>query len=257
VSTLLFLHIYKTGGSAVFQLLRSYACLNQMPFLDYTVWIRSQRGLSSGGGELDLTQEEQEYLRKFKIIAGHMWYGKHRYVSGHTYLTILRKPSVTAVSEILFESRSTRPVHSRNLGQAVAEVQSYLDGRTEQYRCDMIDRLVGQRMSAPLSHRLAIAQEHLSRIHIVGILERLKSSLSLISKCLPLCSREQITSIYKQCPRNAIPYGYTSQQVLASLPAAYVAELERFVTYEQELYASAERRHRQQWLEPGNWSGGS
>lgn len=253
--TVLFIHVYKTGGSAVFQLLRDYSSLNQVPFLDYTTWIRCRRGLNTGGGELELTLEEQEYLREFQIIGGHMWYGKHRYVAEHTYMTMLRKPTVTAVSQILFESRSTGTKHSRSLEQAVAEVQGYLDCRPGQYRCDMIDRLVGERMAAPLPDRLAIAQEHLSKIHIVGLLECLTASLSLISTCLPLCSREQISSIYQQCARNAIPYGYTSQQVVASLPAECLAELERFVTYEQELYGSAERWHGRQAAEITKWSG--
>jgi hypothetical protein len=258
VSTVLFIHLYKTGGSAVFQLLRDYAALNQVPFLDYTTWIRSWRGLSTGGGELELTQEEQEYLRKFQIIGGHMWYGKHRYLAEHTYVTMLRKPSATAVSEILYKSRSAGGAkHSRNLGEAVAEIQAYLDCRPREYRCDMIDRLVGERLSAPLPDRLAIAQDHLSRIHIVGLLESLTTSLDLISRCLPLCSREQIHSIYQQCARNAIPYGYTSQQVIASLSPAYLAELERFVTYEHELYVSAECWHRSQAREITEWSGSS
>ena len=53
---ILFIHIYKAGGSAVYQLLRDYAARHRIPFLDYTTWIRKQRGLETGGGELELTK---------------------------------------------------------------------------------------------------------------------------------------------------------------------------------------------------------
>ena len=244
--TALFIHIYKTGGSALFQLLRQYAAQNSLPFLDYTTWIRAQRGLRSGGGELDLTGAEQEHLKKFRIIAGHMWYGKHRGLENFFYITMLRDASATAVSEILFDNRTGRGLPAATLPEAVRQVRAFLDDRPAQFRCDMIDRLVGRRLSESLEFRLATANQNLGTIAVVGILERLPDTLALISERLPLCSAARLSDMYRSCDRNAIPYGYTSPQVIDSLPGACAAELQNYVKFEDKLYQFARRIHDQQ-----------
>lgn len=244
--TILFIHIFKAGGSAIFQLLRHYAKLHKLPFLDYTTWVRKQRRLKTGGGELKLTDEEQEYLRQFHIIAGHMWYGKHEYFDSCTYITMLREPMAAAVSAILFDNRDYSEQHARSVSKAVLEVQHFLKNRPERYRCDMINRLVGYRGFEAIDQRLAIAKKNMKTIHVVGILESIQDTLYLVNDHLSRCSFEQLCHIYEECGRNAIPYGFTSQEVVDSLPVNYLTELREYVKYEQELYTFAKILHNQQ-----------
>jgi hypothetical protein len=54
-----------------------------------------------------LDSQQITELRKTHVVGGHFFFGFHRFVKSGVYITCLRAPLDTAISSILFVSKST------------------------------------------------------------------------------------------------------------------------------------------------------
>ena len=73
------------------------------------------------------------------VIAGHMWYGMHKYVKNPLYITCLRDPLATAVSSQLYIKRKLL----RNVGddEAALKVKEWWSG----WRSGWVNGRVGRK----------------------------------------------------------------------------------------------------------------
>jgi len=141
VPVLLFLHIYKTGGTSSRQLFADWAQRKALRFAQVGscpegAWMTELQEdnaeyicLSSGHALDDIPTPRPAQMsivsQELDVMAGHMAWGFHNFIpkANTRYVTCLRNPMARYVSGILYANRNTHHTGKMNLEQVVAFVE--------------------------------------------------------------------------------------------------------------------------------------
>jgi len=177
-NTVIFLHIPKTGGRSLQNiLLRRYS---------------SDQVVINAHGHLDeMSEWPEERKRAIKYLQGHFIYGAHEYLPQEcSYITMLREPVDRVISHYYFIKRSPdHPLNKMVLDQGMS-LESYVtSGVCDEVSNDQARLVAGvsKESAINVSDMLKIAKQNIDDKFIVaGLVERFDETLMLLKKRLGL-----------------------------------------------------------------------
>lgn len=240
--TWIFLHIPKTGGVTVHNILvRQFAPSRQylqegVVHREHLEHIRTGKPFArvpqnEGNTPFlrQLAQMSEDRLRGLELIQGHFWFGIHEALPQPcSYITLLRNPVDRVLS--LYHHRVTQ----QNLDMAIEE---YIDSaRDWQINNEQTRRLVGASDDGSYAvrepctaHMLELAKQHLTEhFPVVGVTERFDESALLIFRKMGLIPRAYL--------RKNVGSGRIGQR---DIPARLSKQIEAYNEYDIELHRFA------------------
>jgi hypothetical protein len=179
--TVIFLHIGKTAGTTLRQVLRRN-------FRASDVMVIRVRG-GSREETLDRFGELPDPVRaRPRLIMGHTVYGLHRHVPRpSTYITILRKPSSLVVSQYRFVLRTPGHRHHELVTSKRMSIADYIRSGESKEMDNSQTRAVAGDLSTPYGactdDMLELAKRNLDEsFAVTGLTERFEETLVLLQK---------------------------------------------------------------------------
>lgn len=220
---LLFVHIPKTAGSTLEQiLLRQYRAADIYPFIELHDYARVRT----------LPPEQKA---RYKLFQGHMPYGLHKNLPQPArYVTLLRNPIQVALSSYFyFEQGYRRDVLHQNVTTMVPTVadmeQSKMRSMFDNLQTRYLSGLVRTKFGECSQEMLELAKTHLVRDFVLGLVERFDEAVVSLANIFgwraPYYIRTNVS-------RTRMPREQIAPDVLA-----WLREQNRF---DIELYAFAE-----------------
>jgi hypothetical protein len=174
--TLIFVHIPKTAGSTLEQILiRQYRAAEIYPFIEVEDYRRVTR--------MPLAEKT-----RYKLFQGHMPYGLHHYLEQPAvYVTLLRNPIQVALSSYFyFELGYRRDVLQQDVTGVVPTVadmqQSKMRMMFDNLQTRHLSGLTGVGFGECSDAMLDAAKAHLEREFAVGLVERFDESIVSLAK---------------------------------------------------------------------------
>ena len=212
----IFVHIPKTGGTTLTQIVRQNFDAND--FGHY--W------------EPPPATRRREVARQ-KCIIGHLPHGIHEAMSwpAATYLTVLRNPLERVVSHYGYHLAETLDPQHRLAAEHSFE--EWLDAQPDA-RNLMVQFLSGRKSASPTREDLELAKNNLSSYGVVGLLEHFESTLLLLQHFLGF--EDLSYELVKVTPNRLKVYDFSAEEIAKARRAnALDLELYRFA---QELFFS-------------------
>ena len=191
-TTLIFLHIPKTGGTTFRKILEgNYSWKEILTFGD-----------ANHSAEIECFAKSPESARaRYRLIQGHLYFGFHRLVPGDSsYVTWMRDPIARVLS--FYSHVRTHPEHylHRRLMEHRLDLKSLLERNETPELFNLQTRMIaGERTSGLDRSTLEIAKKHLEeKFCFVGLTEEFDASLILLSDMLgwnvPFYMKRNVTS---------------------------------------------------------------
>lgn len=215
---LLFLHIPKTAGSTLMQII-------ERQYSPEAILIQHQPTIHQALGALP-----SGAIDRFEVAMGHLWFGVHALVPrAATYITVLRDPIERVISHYYFvQQHPEHYLHGVSRGMSLEEYVT--SGCSNELANDQTRLLAGGAIDTP-SEMLAIAKQNLERhFAVVGLTEEFDQSLLLMQRCFGWRSPFYLK-------RNV-----TRHPSKAQLPAATLRVVEQHNQLDLELYRFARER---------------
>lgn len=233
--TLIFLHIPKTAGTTLHQIMDRHYRLDQI------YWVHATQVAESITAFKQFPEEKRQ---QFKLIKGHMGFGLHQYVSQPcTYFTLLRDPVKRIISHYYHVLRT--PNHY--LHQIVTEKQMDLkafvssgisleldNGQTRLIAATNGDEDERIEFGCATTDLLDTAKQHLlNHFSVVGTMEEFDKTLLLLQKKLGwknIYYARQNTGKNKTTKKSAI-----SSDTLAAIQQQNALDIELYEFAQQRL----------------------
>lgn len=176
--TVIFLHIPKTAGSTLDQVIYRQYRFHQV----YTTGQASQQGVAA-------IQKMSEAERgKLRLIKGHMTFGIHHYISGPwAYFTFFRDPLERTISYFYYICRAPEHPLYTLIHEQKMDLRQYLEERLDPILYNCHTRLLSGvwdeiPAGACTEEHLEIAKENLNQMKVVGLTEQFDASLLLLGQ---------------------------------------------------------------------------
>jgi hypothetical protein len=233
--TVIFLHILKTAGTTLDQIL-----LRQFPSHQiYATGLISQQGVARFQ---NMSEAERS---QYRLVKGHMTFGIHEYIAGPwAYFTFFREPIERTISHFYYIRRSPDHPSYNFIHENQVDLKQCLElGWADPMLYNSHTRLLSDAWAKVppgecTEEHLQKAKANLSRIKVVGLTEQFDTSLLLLGRAFGwkhlYYSRQNVTAD-RPSQRNLSP------ETMAAVQAANRLDIELY-DYATALFAEQVRQ---------------
>lgn len=243
--TVIFLHIPKTAGTT----------LDQILFRNYQAHQVYSTGALAQQGVRNFQNMAEEERRKYRLVKGHMTFGIHQYITcSWAYFTFFRNPIERTISYYYFIRRTPKhpiydAIHEENI-----DLRQCLEAGLDPMLYNCHTRLLaGVWAEVPpgqcTEEHLEKAKANLSHLKVIGLTEQFDASLLLLGKAFGWKSlfytRQNVTA-GRPSQRDLSP------ETMAAVHNANRLDVELY-DYAKALFAEQVRRQGAGFAQKVNW----
>ena len=223
---LIFIHLMKTGGTTLFQLIqRHYPEEKTFHYVP----------LKDGQKLQDLEQMERSQKDQLKFIHGHAKFGFHEHLKQPArYITMLREPVSRVISLYYFTHQN--PKRDMPADKWCPTLSSYLDTQLKGFNNTQTRAIAGPLAAqVPFGKEtpemLEMAKQNLDKFLMVGVTERFDESVIVLKHALDL---KHI--LYSRVNENS------QKPKIDSIDVADIERIKEYNSLDQQLYAYANQQ---------------
>lgn len=260
--TLVFVHMFNTGGSALTDVLEDWAtgCADKS-IVEWGVDDLCDKSAELCNSPCDKRRNIPtpcdaltSAMNKYNVVLGHWYFGVHKFYTSSVYVTSLRHPVLAYVSGIL-SNPSSGDLDNVYQGVEVVERKIVQHREARLYRADYLQRLTGFRpltvpagalvseeveeaSEAALRAQAVLAMENLHNFAVVGISDQWNVTLKMVNQ-LVAGDSTALADKFADHSVNVHRQSFTTEDVIAELGPDTLAEVEEYVKYETVVYEQA------------------